>query len=139
MEGKTMKTLKYIIMIVLVVFCALAPRQGYAATAVKNGEYIQALDITVAETPSGDIDIIHIGRYGPFRRYSWFRVGDVIEAVDGKKVSIFDLQGIDRSQTPVIRYRRGQYTAERQISLERTLYGYPPFVNLHKTRVSHGE
>lgn len=134
-----MKTLKYIIMIVLVVFCALAPRQGYAATAVKNGEYIQALDITVAETPSGDIDIIHIGRYGPFRRYSWFRVGDVIEAVDGKKVSIFDLQGIDRSQTPVIRYRRGQYTAERQISLERTLYGYPPFVNLHKTRVSHGE
>ncbi|MFQ5672476.1 MAG: hypothetical protein ACE5G9_05225 [Nitrospinales bacterium] len=129
-----MTTLRNVFISMLTLFCLLYPNQGYAITMVKGmtGEYIKVLDITVAENRQGDINIVRIGRYGPFKRYSWFRVGDVIEAVDGKKVSIFDLQGIDQSQTPFIRYRRGRQTAERQISLERTLYGYPPFVNRHQ-------
>ena len=57
-----------------------------------TGEYIWFLGITVAENHNGNINIIDIRRHGPFRRYSWFHVRDVIEAVNGKKVNVFELQ-----------------------------------------------
>lgn len=117
---------QFFIILGLVLFLALLPRVGHAFERV---EYIKVLDITVAKDISGDIKIVNIGRHGPFRRYSWFRVGDVIEAIDGVKTGILELREIDRKQDPKIRFRRGMRVVERQISLETILYGDPPYLN----------
>ena len=94
------------------------------------GEYIKSLDITVIESSEGDVAIQEIGRHSPFRRYSWFRIGDVIQEVDGIKTSIYVLVALQNNQTPHIKYKRsGDLSAERQISLVKSVYGVPDFVN----------
>lgn len=117
---------KYIFIIGLALVLVFQAMPVYALDRV---EYVWILDITVDQGNNGEITIAAIGRYGPFRRYSWFRIGDVIEAVDGVRVaSIFDLLSIHREQDPFIRYRRGVDVEEKQISLERSIYGAPPFL-----------
>lgn len=91
-------------------------------------EYIRHLDLTVIESVEGDVTIIKIGRHSPFRRYSWFRVGDVIEEVNGVKSTVYVLHSLS-SEPPRIKYRRGlEMSAIRQIGLEKTVYGRPLYV-----------
>lgn len=93
-------------------------------------EYIKILDITVIEQDEGEVAIIKIGRFSPLRRYSWFRVGDIIETVDGIKTTVYSLLAINENQGPHIKYRRGaDLEAERQISLEKPIYDRPLYVS----------
>lgn len=109
----------------VVVTAFLSTPQVYA-----NEEYIKALDITVLERDEGDVVILKIGRFSPFRRYSWFRAGDVIENVDGVKTTIYVLHALHSNQDPHIKYRRDNgLTAMRQISLEKPVYGPPAYIN----------
>lgn len=128
MEGRKMITKNKLFIIGFALFFVLLSIPGYGAEK-GSSEYIWVLDINVTTNDNGEVMITKIGRFGPFRRYSWFRVGDVIEAVDGSKPSIFDLQMIDRKRLPKIRFRRGTERGERQISLERSYYGYPSWAN----------
>ena len=120
-----MITLKRILMIVAVVVPLLMASNAYA-----EREYIETLDITVVEHGDGAVVILAIGRHSPFRRYSWFRVGDVIETVDGVKTTVYVLNSLRESQDPLIKFRRGvDLSTERQIGLERSIYGLPPYLN----------
>ncbi len=93
-------------------------------------EYIKILDITVVEQDEGEVTILKIGRFSPLRRYSWFRVGDIIESVDGIKTTVYSLLAINENQGPHIKYRRGtDLEAERQISLEKPVYDIPLYVS----------
>ena len=101
-----------------------------ASIAYAESEYIKALDITVIEQEEGNVAILQIGRYSPFRRYSWFRAGDVIESVNGVKTTVYVLNSLQKDQDPHVKYRRGDnVSAERQISLEISIYGLPPYLN----------
>ena len=88
--------------------------------------YIYNLDLTVKEDEVGKYEIVKIGYYSPFRRYSWFRPGDVIEAVNGEKTTLCVLSGLDKNQTPWIKYRRGATVSEKQIGLEMTVFRFRP-------------
>ncbi len=92
-------------------------------------DYIHSLDLTVMKNDSGDIEIVKIGYYSPFRRYSFFRVGDVIETVNGERTTIFALSSLGDYETPWIKYRRGNDIAELQIGLEKTVYGPPDYLD----------
>ncbi|MBI5427711.1 MAG: hypothetical protein HZA02_05445 [Nitrospinae bacterium] len=93
-------------------------------------EYIKTLDITVEENAESEVVIVNIGRYSPFRRYSWFRAGDVIESVDNAKATIWGLNALTNSQEPRITYRRGAHGISAvQISLEKSFYGLPGWLN----------
>ena len=120
-----MNTLRKVLMIGAFVLPLLLASNTYA-----DNEYIKALDITVAEQNEGSVVILQIGRYSPFRRYSWFRAGDVIETVNGVKTTVYVLNSLQKNQDPYIKYRRGvNISAERQISLEMSIYGLPPYLN----------
>ncbi|KMP12542.1 hypothetical protein UZ36_00285 [Candidatus Nitromaritima sp. SCGC AAA799-C22] len=95
-------------------------------------EYIHTLDLTVIESDRGDIQIAKIGYYSPFRRYSWFRVGDVIESVNGEKTTLITLYGLAENETPWIKYRRGFEVSEKQIGLEKVMYGPPDFLDMSR-------
>jgi len=84
--------------------------------------YIHKLDLTVANQ-YGEVEITKIGLFSPFRRYSWFRVGDVIEAINGKKTTVLGLSELKENSTPWVKYRRGSETSEIQIGLEKTIFG----------------
>lgn len=122
-----MKTLMRALMIGAFVMPLMLVSKAYA-----DNEYIKALDITVAEQDRGGVVILEIGKYSPFRRYSWFRVGDVLETVDGVKTSVYVLNSLQKNQDPHIKYRRGvNISAERQIGLEQPIYGPPSYVDEH--------
>ncbi len=129
-----MRAFVNIILVFLVGFIFPAPGNANATESYSPGEqivqkeYIRVLDITVLENESGEIRIADIGRYSPFRRYSWFRVGDVIERVDGVRTSIFRLNSLNNYQLLWVKYRRGPKSVKRQISLELSVYGLPPYV-----------
>ncbi|GEM_PF-3373523 len=91
-------------------------------------DYIYSLDLTVAENDSEDIEIIKIGLYSPFRRYSWFRVGDVIESINGINATINELSSLRDYETPWIKFRRGHDVSEVQIGLEKTMYRPPAYL-----------
>ncbi len=91
-------------------------------------EYISNLDLTVVEHDEGNVAIMKIGRYSPFRRYSWFRVGDVIEEVNGVKSTAYALHALT-NESPKIKYRRGVgLSTMRQIGLEKNIYDIPLYV-----------
>lgn len=91
-------------------------------------EYIRNLDLTVVERDEGDVAILKIGRHSPFRRYSWFRVGDVIEEVNGVKSTVYVLHALT-NETPKIKYRRGiEFSTIRQIGLETNIYDIPLYM-----------
>ena len=69
--------------------------------------YIPSLHLTVTENDRGDIEIVKTGIYSPFRRYSWFRVGDMIEIINGERTSVLVLHSLRYHETPWIKYRRG--------------------------------
>ena len=91
----------------------------------QNG-YIYNLDLTVREDEVGKYQIVKIGYYSPFRRYSWFRPGDIIEAVNGEEATLCVLSRLDKNQTPWIKYRRGATVSEKQIGLEITVFRFRP-------------
>ena len=91
-------------------------------------EYISGLDLFVVEKIDGDIQINKIGMLSPFRRYSWFRVGDVIEEVNNKRVSIDLLNNLHNNQIAWIKYRRRLVVEKKQIDLKLSVYGYPPHI-----------
>lgn len=122
-----MKTLKHIVVCLTIVIVSLLLQ---AAPVYAEAEYITVLDITVFERADGDVAILQIGRYSPFRRYSWFRVGDVIVEVNGIKTTTFVLNTLHKNQEPYIKFKRGaDAIAERQISLGQPVYGLPPYLN----------
>ncbi len=92
-----------------------------------NKEYIFKLDLTVLEKINGDIEINKIGPRSPFRRYSWFRVGDVIEEVNNQKASIFLLTTLNHDQLAWIKYRRKLVIEKKQIDLKLSVYGPSPY------------
>ena len=92
-------------------------------------DYIYSLDLTVVENDLGDIKIVKIGYYSPFRRYSWFRVGDVIEEVNGERTTLYSLSSLSKHETPWIKYRRGPEVSEKQIGLETSVFGPSDFVD----------
>ena len=91
-------------------------------------EYIFKLDLTVLKKINGDIEIIEIGRVSPFRRYSWFRAGDVIEEVNNQKASLFLLTTLNHDQIAWIKYRRRSVVQKKQIDLKVSVYGRPPYL-----------
>ena len=116
------------LILILIAFTAMLLLTSPKAEAYD--EYIKSLDITVTENEEGNVAIVNIGRYSPFRRYSWFRVGDVIETVDGVKTSIFVLVALQNNQTPHIKFKRSNdNSAERQISLINPVYGVPDYID----------
>lgn len=120
-----MNTLKRVLVFIAVML-AISVSNAYA----DNKEYIKTLDITVVEYNEGAVGILQIGRYSPFRRYSWFRIGDIIETVDGVKTTVYVLNSLQKNQDPYIKYKRGvDIPAERQISLEMSVYDRPPYLN----------
>lgn len=120
-----MNTLKRVLVFIAVML-AISVSNAYA----DDKEYIKTLDITVVEYNEGAVAILQIGRYSPFRRYSWFRIGDIIETVDGVKTTVYVLNSLQKNQDPHIKYRRGvDIPAERQISLEMPVYDRPPYLN----------
>lgn len=91
-------------------------------------EYIRNLDLTVVERDEGNVAILKIGRHSPFRRYSWFRVGDVIEEVNGVKSTVYVLHALT-NESPKIKYKRGVgLSIIRQIGLEKNIYDIPLYV-----------
>ena len=53
-------------------FFVLFSIPGYGAER-QSSEYVWVLDIDVIANDNGEVMIVRIGRFGPFRRYSWFR------------------------------------------------------------------
>ena len=91
--------------------------------------YIHKLDLTVANQ-YGEVEITKIGLFSPFRRYSWFRVGDIIETINGKKTTVLVLSALKENSTPWVKYRRGSETSEIQIGLEKTIFGHHDYSTL---------
>lgn len=91
-------------------------------------EYIAVLDLTIWENENGEIQITQIGRYSPFRRYSWFRAGDVILSLNGREPSIFSLNSLSNDQSLSVKFKRDGFVGEREISLELSVYGLPPYI-----------
>ncbi len=117
------------IIIGLLLFLAPFPSAG-EGLSFEHHEYIKALDLTVEENAESEVVIVAIGRYSPFRRYSWFREGDVIESVDNEKATIWGLNALTNSQDPRIAYRRGEHEVSVvQISLEKSFYGLPGWID----------
>ncbi len=71
------------------------------------------------ENDRGDIEIVKTGIYSPFRRYSWFRVGDMIEIINGEKTSVLVLHSLRYHETPWIKYRRGNDISKLQNRFEK--------------------
>ncbi len=92
------------------------------------GEYIRHLDIVVDENEDGNITIVKIGKWSPFRRYPWFRAGDTIDKVEGKKASLFILHSLLPNQDAWITYTR-DISHKVQINLTLISFGTPPWVN----------
>lgn len=122
-----MRTLKLIVKYLITIIITLL----FQSTPVyAEAEYITVLDITVVEHENGNVAILQIGRYSPFRRYSWFRAGDIIVEINGIKTTTFILNALDRKNEPFIKYKRGaDPVAERQISLRQPVFGLPPYLN----------
>ena len=122
-----MRTLKLIVkcLITTIITLLFQVTPIYAET-----EYITVLDITVVEHDNGNVAILQIGRYSPFRKYSWFRAGDVIVEINGIKTTTFALNALDKKHEPFIKFQRGtDPIVERQISLRQSVYGLPPYLN----------
>lgn len=122
-----MKTLKLIVKCLTIVIVTLLFQ---ALPVHAEAEYITVLDITVVEHENGNVAILQIGRYSPFRRYSWFRAGDIIVEINGIKTTTFILNSLDKKNEPFIKFKRGaDPEAERQISLRQPVFGLPPYLN----------
>ena len=91
--------------------------------------YIPTLDLEVTQTLDGKIEIVRIGPYSPFRKYCLFRIGDIIETVDGQETTLFLLYALGNEQNPRIQFnRKGLFTDVVQISLRLSIYGKPAWL-----------
>jgi hypothetical protein len=93
-----------------------------------SGEYIQHLNIVVDEDKHGSITIVKIGKWSPFRRYPWFRKGDTIDKVEGKKANLLVLRSLIPNQDVWITYTRDE-SFRVQINLTPIFFGSPPWEN----------
>lgn len=97
-----------------------------------ESDYIYSLDLTVMRSDDGDVKIVKIGFFSPFRRYSWFRVGDVIETVNGRRTTVYALSNLNQNETPWIKYRRGLVVSELQIGLEKVIYSQSYYLDAQR-------
>ena len=91
---------------------------------------IKTLGISVSENTQGSLTLVRITQTPPFRRYSFFTVGDLIQKIDHEDSSIFGLESLQETDEPFITFysMRLQRQVRVQIKLNHSLYPKPPYV-----------
>ncbi len=126
-----MKSLTTIILCFATFLINVDPSKAHDHTASAMmkypGEYIKHLDIVVDTSKDGSVSIVKIGRWSPFRRYPWFRLGDTILEVEGKKASLSVLHSLIQNKQAWITFTREDYLNKVQINLSLNFFSYPPW------------
>ena len=125
MKKWTRVTILSPMMLILAIGVSNAFNSGDFGSGVRKEEYISHLDLLVCENNEGKVEIVKIGRLSPFRKYSWFRVGDLIEEVEGQAASVILLHSTYGNLQAWIKFRRGGLSRKIQMPLTLSIYGLP--------------